>query len=290
MLYIVATPIGNLEDITLRALRTLRGVDFIICEDTRVTTKLLAHYEIKKPLISYHHHSKLDKINYIIERLEKGENAALVSDAGTPGINDPGGILISKILEKNYENKNCAHDIETQDIASLRGNTPLTPLKRGTVRIIPIPGPCAATALASVSGIPMDRFLFMGFPPHKKGRQTFFKSILEREEPVIFYESCHRILKALSELNELSVNKNSVQGKNPPVSPFSKGGGLQIIVGRELTKMFETIYRGDVENVINQLESNKNNLKGEFAVIVNKTTKQEIIKINENIVKLGSAA
>ncbi len=253
MLYIVATPIGNLEDITLRALRTLREVDFIICEDTRVTAKLLAHYDIKKTLVSYHHHSKLDKINYIIEKLEKGENAALVSDAGTPGINDPGGVLISKVLEKNYFDA-----VETHCNASLQ---------QRNIKIVPIPGPCAAITLASVSGIPMDKFLFTGFPPHKKGRQTFFKNVLAADTPVIFYESCHRILKAISELQELSVNKFSVQQKNPP-APFAKRGELQIIVGRELTKMFETIYRGTVLEVISRLESDKNNLKGEFTVIV----------------------
>lgn len=230
MLYIVATPIGNLEDITLRALRILREVDFIICEDTRVTAKLLAHYDIKKSLISYHHHSKLDKINYIIEKLEKGKNAALVSDAGAPGISDPGGILIK--------------EVETRLIASAKD-------ARNGIKIIPIPGACAAITLASVSGIVMDKFTFLGFPPHKKGRKTFFEKVAASEYPVIFYESCHRILKTLEELR----------------SPLL-GNGVNIIVGRELTKMFETIYRGSAEEIIRQLETNKNNLKGEFTVIV----------------------
>lgn len=252
-LYIVATPIGNLEDITLRALRTLREVNFIICEDTRVTAKLLTHYEIKKPLVSYHHHSKLDKINYIVERLEKGENAALVSDAGTPGINDPGGVLVKYVDQHELENESTLMQ---------------------KIKVVPIPGPCAAITLASISGISMDKFLFMGFPPHKKGRQTFFKSVLESDAPVIFYESCHRILKALSEINSLSVNKNSVQ----------------IVLGRELTKIFEAIYRGRIDEVIGQLKDDKNNLKGEFTVIIYKTIKQENKKANENIIKLGNTA
>lgn len=234
MLYIIATPIGNLEDITLRALRILKEVDFILCEDTRVTEKLLSHYGIKKPVISYHHHSKLQKIQYIIERLEKGENAALVSDAGTPGISDPGGKLISEALNRN---------IATQQPAISRF------ADGGIIKIVPIPGPNAAIALGSVAGIPMDKFLFMGFPPHKKGRQTFFKKILESEIPVIFYESCHRILKALKEIKELSTSE------------------IQLIIGRELTKKFETIYRGRADEIIYELESDKNNLRGEFTVI-----------------------
>lgn len=236
MLYIVATPIGNLEDITLRALRILREVDFIICEDTRVTAKLLAHYDIKRPLVSYHHHSKLDKINQIVERLEKGENAALVSDAGTPGISDPGGVLVMEIIKANL------HEKEHETVRNISNQ----------IQIIPIPGPSAAVTLASVSGIAMDKFFFMGFPPHKKGRQAFFKEVLSSAEPVIFYESCHRIIKALSELKELSVDKK----------------GVQIILGRELTKMFESIYRGNIAEVLEQLKSDEKNLKGEFTVIM----------------------
>lgn len=226
MLYIVATPIGNLKDITLRALEVLSEVDFIICEDTRVTAKLLTHYAIKKPLVSYHHHSKLQKINYIIERLKKGESAALTSDAGTPGISDPGGVLIKEILKEN----------NSKDI----------------IKVVPIPGACAAVALASVSGIAMDKFLFMGFPPHKKGRKSFFEKTLKSDVPVIFYESCHRILKALNELRDYSLEKEEIK----------------VIIGRELTKMFETIYRGDIGEVIKELKSDKKNLKGEFTVII----------------------
>ena len=147
MLYILATPIGNLADITLRALEILRSVDFILCEDTRVTKKLLEHYKTDKPLISYHQHSKLQKMEEIKKMLEQGKNLALVSDAGTPGISDPGGLLIEYIHEKLPETK-----------------------------IVPIPGASAVAAALSICGFPADKFIFLGFPPNKKGRQNFFKN------------------------------------------------------------------------------------------------------------------
>lgn len=148
ILYIVSTPIGNLEDITLRALKILKEVDLILAEDTRITKVLLARYNINTLLFSYHQHSKLRKINYIIDLLRQGKNMALVSDAGTPGINDPGGFLISQVV------KNLGAGI----------------------RIVPIPGPSAVTAALSISGFSADQFLFLGFPPHKKGRQKFPKA------------------------------------------------------------------------------------------------------------------
>ncbi|KKQ38951.1 MAG: Ribosomal RNA small subunit methyltransferase I, partial [Candidatus Moranbacteria bacterium GW2011_GWF2_37_7] len=169
-LYIVATPIGNLEDISFRAIRILNEVDLVLCEDTRVTKILLERYEIKKPILSYHQHSKLQKIDYIINLLKEGKNLALVSDAGTPGISDPGQRLIGKVLEE----------------------------LGGEIKIEPIPGPNAAIAALSISGFDTDEFLFLGFPPHKKGRQTFFVNILEESQKrtVVFYESTHRIIKA----------------------------------------------------------------------------------------------
>ncbi len=220
-LYIVATPIGNLKDITLRAIEILKEVDFVLCEDTRRTIKLLNHYQIKKSLISYHQHSKEMKINKIIELLEKNNNLALVSDAGTPGISDPGGKLIEKILEK----------------------------LKDKIEIIPIPGVSALTSLASVSGISMDKFVFMGFPPSKKGRDKYFKKIISFEFPVIFYESKYKILKSLEELKELDFN-------------------LKIIVGNDLTKMFEKIYRGKIEEVIEEIK--KDIPKGEYVVLIRK--------------------
>jgi len=170
ILYIVATPIGNFQDITLRALETLKSVDCILAEDTRVTKNLLNHYQIKTSLISYHHHSQAQKINQIVELLNEGKNLALVTDAGTPGISDPGNILVSEIIKKTSAN------------------------------VIPIPGACAAISALSVSGFPTDNFLFKGFPPHKNKRQKFFKELAEQNHTVVFYESGHRIIKCLNEL------------------------------------------------------------------------------------------
>jgi len=224
-LYIVATPIGNLEDISLRALRVLREVDLILCEDTRVTKKLLDRYQIKKPLLSYHQHSKLQKLDYIISLLKEGKNLALVSDSGTPGVSDPGNKLVEKVVE----------------------------VLSDQVKIVPIPGPSALTCAASVSGFSMDKFLFFGFLPKKKKRKEVLKEILRSKYPVIFYESPYRIIKTLKELN--------LEAKTYNLKP-------KVVVCRELTKKFETIYRGKIEEVIEKIE--KNQIKGEFVVIVGK--------------------
>ncbi len=224
ILFIVSTPIGNLQDFSFRALDILKQVDLILCEDTRVTKKLLDHYKIEKPLLSYHQHSKLQKINYILDLLKSGKNLALVSDAGTPGISDPGNLLISEIVEKLGKN----------------------------VNIIPVPGPSAAITAASISGFPMDRFLFMGFPPQKRKRQKFFKEVIESKYPVIFYESPYRIIKTLNELKLATSDKQQE---------------TRIVVARELTKKFETIYRGNISEVLQKIESDK--ILGEFVVIVN---------------------
>lgn len=217
--YIVATPIGNLKDITLRALDALQNVDVILCEDTRVTSKLLAAYHISKSLISYHQHSKLTKTEAILKMLDEGKNIALVSDAGTPGISDPGGMLVEAVVKRFG----------------------------GEVKIVPIPGANAAVAALSVSGFPSDTFRFLGFPPHKKGRKTFFESIADIEETVVFYESKHRIEKALQSLVQTI-------GERP------------IMVARELTKQFETLYRGTPADCIEQLALDKT--LGEFVVVV----------------------
>ena len=222
-LYIVATPIGNLEDLTFRALRVLKGVDLILCEDTRVTKKLLDHYQIKTPTLSYHQHSKLKKVNYILEQLKQEKNLALVSDAGTPGISDPGNKLIKAIIASP-----------------------------GLVaEIIPVPGPSAVTCAVSVSGFPMDKFIFIGFPPTKRKRKKFFEEVINSKYPVIFYESPHRIIKTLSELQSLVISHKSL---------------VNVVVCRELTKKFETIYRGTIEEVLKQIEESE--IKGEFVVIV----------------------
>ncbi|MEK7657917.1 MAG: 16S rRNA (cytidine(1402)-2'-O)-methyltransferase [Patescibacteria group bacterium] len=222
ILYVAATPLGNLKDITLRALETLKEADFIICEDTRQTIKLLNHYGISKPLIGYFQHSKFSKIEQILDLLKQGKTLVLVTDAGTPGISDPGGKLIETIISQLPE-----------------------------VSIIPIPGPSAVIAALSVSGFPADKFIFFGFPPHKKGRNKFFQKIVDAEYTAVFYESPHRILKTLRELQ-----------------PTDK-----IVVCRELTKKFETIYRGDIEIILKLLTQDKNQQKGEFVIIIDKRDK-----------------
>ena len=170
-LYIVATPIGNLKDLSFRALAVFKEVDLILCEDTKTTKKLLVHYQINTPTLSYHQHSKIKKLNYILQLLKEGKNLALVSDAGTPGISDPGGKLIDFLI---------------QGIKDLV--------------IVPVPGPSAITTAASIAGFPMERFLFLGFIPKKKKRQKFFREIAHSKYPVIFYESPYRIMKTLNQL------------------------------------------------------------------------------------------
>lgn len=217
ILYIVATPIGNLGDMTFRGVETLKMVDLVACEDTRVTKKLLNHFCIETPTISYFQHSKLSKISQIMDILKSGKNVALVTDAGTPGVSDPGNKLVEQALVEQ-------------------------------IRVVPIPGAAGLTALISVAGIDMQKFVFLGFPPHKKGRETFFRKVEEmtvQELPVIFYESPHRILKALKAL-----------------------GKSKVIVGRELTKMFEEIVRGNSEEALNYFESHLEKVKGEFVIIV----------------------
>lgn len=218
MLYIVATPIGNLGDITLRALETLKSVDAILCEDTRVTGKLLTHYEIKKPLVSFHEHTDRKKAEALVARLQAGEVLALVTDAGTPGLSDPGNVLVKLATDAG-------------------------------VNVVPLPGASALAALVSVAGIDMREFLFLGFPPHKKGRETFFKKVAASEMPVVYYESPHRVMKNLELLVSFAPEK-------------------RIIVGRELTKMFEEIVRGTVTDVLAYYRENDGKIKGEFVIIV----------------------
>lgn len=217
-LFIVATPIGHLGDITLRALETLQAVDAVLCEDTRVTKKLLSHYEIQKPVDSFHEHTAPEKIERLIGRLREGESLALVTDAGTPGLSDPGNVLVARAAEAG-------------------------------IPIVPIPGASALTALISVAGIDLREFVFKGFPPHKKGRQTFFREALESELPVIYYESPHRFLKNLDLLEELGCEK-------------------RLIVGRELTKMFESIRRGTLREIREYFAAHPEEVRGEFTVIL----------------------
>lgn len=173
-LYVVATPIGNLDDITNRALSVLRDVDRIICEDTRVTKKLLFRFEISKPLLVLNIHTGNSQRAAIINRLADGEDLALVTDAGTPAISDPGGLLIEEVVDR-FGDGAC---------------------------IVPIPGPSALAAALSIAGVPADRFFFAGYPPHKKGRKKFFTNAAALSETVVFYESKHRIQKTLLALAE----------------------------------------------------------------------------------------
>jgi len=224
-LYVVATPIGNLGDVSSRAIKVLNEVDLILCEDTRVTKKLLDYYKIKTPVLSYHQHSKLKKIEEILQFLKEGKNLALVSDAGTPGIADPGNKLIALITTR-----------------------PGLP-----INVVSVPGPSALAAAASISGFPMDKFLFFGFPPVKKKRRKFFEEIRQSKYPVIFYESPYRILKSLRDLDRFTqIGKQINTDRN-------------IVVCRELTKKFETIYRGAIDEVIKEIE--KDQIKGEFVII-----------------------
>lgn len=220
--YVVATPIGNLGDITIRAIETLKSVDMILCEDTRVTKKLLDKYEIKKPTMSYHAQSKLAKVDKIIQLLEDGKDLALVSDAGTPGISDPGAMLVSKIKEK----------FSTED-----------------VQVIPIPGASAVIAALSASGLPTHEFTFLGFLPHKKGRETLFKEIAEAKRTFAFYESPHRILKTMESLAKFCPSK-------------------KVCLARELTKIYEEFKTGNPAELIQYLEKNPIKQKGEFTVLV----------------------
>ena len=176
--YVVATPIGNMGDITLRAIEILKEVDLILCEDTRETKKILQKYNINTLTMSYHTQSKLSKTDKIFELLKERKNLALVSDAGTPTISDPGTMLISKIKEN-----------------------------LGDIEIIPIPGASAVIAALSASGLPAHEFTFLGFLPHKKGRKSLFKEIAESKRTMVFYESPHRILKTLESLQKFCPNK-----------------------------------------------------------------------------------
>ncbi len=260
-LYIVATPIGNRDDITLRALEILKSVDLIACEDTRHTGQLLAHYEIKKPLVSYFQHSKLSKVEYIIDELKDGKDIALVTDAGTPGISDPGQALIWKIRE--MANKSVVIPAKAGIQAVQMQPNFLDPGSHATVRddsagrikIIPIPGVSAVTAIASVSGMIEKEFYFAGFLPKKKGRQTKFKQLSNLDVPVIIYESANRIERTLEDIKTYF------------------GADAEIFIGREMTKMFEEYWQGNIEDVLNDLVNHQ--LKGEIALIVEKNPKSE---------------
>lgn len=216
MLYIVATPIGNLEDITLRAIGTLKECDCIAAEDTRHVQILLQKYDIKKPAISFHSWSDERKLHQILDMLKEGKNIALVSDAGTPGISDPGYVLVKAAIEAG-------------------------------IKIVPVPGPSAFLAALSASGLPTHQFLYLGFLPMKKGRQTLLETFREEERTIVFYESPHRIQKTLSEFAQ-------------------KFPGRPMVVARELTKIYEEFFRGTTEQAAEHFRSKTP--KGEFVVML----------------------
>jgi len=216
-LYIVATPIGNLEDITFRAVETLKSVDVVACEDTRVTRILLDKYGITPPkIIAHHRHNEKNSIPGILKLLQEGQQVALVSDAGTPVISDPGNGLIREAVNTG-------------------------------IPVIPIPGPSAVTTLLSVCHFPVDIYTFEGFLPHKKGRQTRLKLMADRSHVTVLFESTHRILKLLEELREYC-------------------GDRDLLVGRELTKIHETLFRGTVSEALEWFREHP--VRGEFVLIV----------------------
>lgn len=220
-LYVVGTPIGNLEDVTLRALRILKEADVIFCEDTRVTKRLLEKYDIHTRTTSLNARTEHAKIGSVMGALTEGKKVALVSDAGTPGISDPGSLVVSIIREKLPD-----------------------------VRIEAIPGPSALTTALSIAGMPIADFVFLGFLPHKKGRQTLFKEMAESKRATVFYESPHRIMKTLASLADVLEKDRTV------------------VIARELTKIYEEIVRGTAQEVLAYFETQKEKQKGEFVVIV----------------------
>jgi 16S rRNA (cytidine1402-2'-O)-methyltransferase len=230
-LYIVSTPIGNREDITLRALRILKEVDLIAAEDTRHTGLLLRHFGIQTPLTSYFEGNEFKKKEFIISKLRQGHRVALVSDAGTPGISDPGFRLIQTAIENQ-------------------------------IPIVPIPGPSAVIAALSVSGLPTDAFLFKGFLPHKsKKKRDLLKQLEEVKETLIFYESPHRLTETLNDL-------------------FDILGDREMVLTRELTKIYEEVLRGKVSEI--QTQIGERNLKGEITLAISGKTRKERFKNRKN--------
>lgn len=216
MLYIVATPIGNLEDMTFRAVRTLKEVDLIAAEDTRTSGILLKKYEITTQQTSFHSYSDDRKVQELVAMMVAGKNIALISDAGTPGISDPGFLLVRAA-------------------------------RKAGIQICPIPGPSAFLSALSASGLPINHFLYLGFLPMKKGRQTMLKKLQEEENTIVFYESPHRILKTLKEFSEYFPERH-------------------LVVGREITKIYEEFVSGSAAELYEHF--NKKSPKGEFVLIM----------------------
>ena len=223
MIYLIPTPIGNLEDITLRAIRLLKEVDLILAEDTRVSIKLLKHFEIGTPLQSFHMHNEHKKVKTVVEQLKNGRTVALISDAGTPGISDPGFLLVREALKEGIEVQ-C------------------------------LPGPTALIPALVQSGIPCERFIFEGFLPPKKGRQTRLEQMALETRTQVFYESPHKLLKTLEQL----------------VTFF--GADRSIAVVREISKLYESTFRGNAQEGLDFFEAHPP--KGEFVIVVEGLKKQ----------------
>jgi 16S rRNA (cytidine1402-2'-O)-methyltransferase len=262
-LYIVATPIGNLGDITLRALETLKSVDLIACEDTRVTGVLLKRYDIKKPMMPFHQHSSEKVIGELVDRLNRGENIALVTDSGTPGISDPGGILVGRIRRVNVhhpkqrEGSSNANKLPSglepvlilsKDSSLGAQNDVKEKTQNDLIKIIPIPGPSAVAAAVSVSGIVEKEYYFAGFLPKKKGRQTQFKRLVIIKVPIVIYESALRLERTLGDIKTYFGEK------------------AEVFIAREISKMFEEYWGGNINFVISDLKNHQ--LKGELVLVV----------------------
>ena len=236
-LYLVATPIGNLEDITLRAIEILKKVDLIACEDTRTTNRLLAHYGIKKKLISIHQHNEKNKSEFLINELSNGKSIAYASDAGTPAISDPGAFLVKQALKFG-------------------------------IKVSPIPGPSSPITAFSASGIESTQFQFYGFLPNASSKsKKLLQKVYGQTLPTIIFESPHRVLKTLSLVQNIFGPKH------------------EIFIARELTKIYETIYKDEVMAIIERLESHPEEQKGEFVIILTPPIKEiennETMHINE---------
>jgi len=230
VLYIVPTPIGNLEDITQRSLKLLNEVDLIACEDTRHSHRLLDHYSIKTALTAMHDHNERGKADWLVTQLSEGKDIALISDAGTPLISDPGFHLVNKVRDAGF-------------------------------KVVPLPGACAAIAALSASGLPTDEFRFVGFLPAKSSqRKSSMEALLSETSTLIFYESPHRILNTLEDLESVM-------------------GDRRIVVARELTKTFETFLCASVSDVIQEMKADSNQQRGEMVLLVHgaeKSAKTEL--------------
>jgi len=227
-LFIVATPIGNLDDITFRAVEVLKSVDIVLAEDTRHSKKLLLHLDISKPIRAFHEHNEREKTKAIIGEIYSGKSIALISDAGTPLISDPGYYLVAQA-------------------------------KKEGLKVVPIPGPSALITALSASGLASDRFTFLGFLPSKKtARVKLLKSLINRTETSIFYESPKRILATLTDMHRIF------------------GDNREVCLAKELTKVFETIQTDSIPNLIKYLTADQNNQKGEFVILISANDKIDI--------------